>query len=370
MRASGYFYLDLPSQDRFGVEDARPIYWFAMHIPRFWAQARLRHKTGLRHGASVQRWGWSDDNQAAAEQHARERAQAALDALLVAPPQRQLPPGFRRLEGIREYGLNGETPIREEVLEQRGPVVMTRNSYGAHCLNTPDVAIADVDTAPTKPPRPHLFPVFSLFLTLGPLFLLLLRPRAFSLQYLPSWLWIVFFALLFVRNLRRWLARPKPAPGADMERAALERVTAFSEQHPDWGLRLYKTPKGLRIIITHRSMQPGDADVATLFAALQVDPLYARLCQRQQCFRARVSAKPWRIGMNGPGEQVRRWPVSEKYAAERQRWNHDYDEKAMQYSACHFVSQLGVPAMAADVQALVEWHDQASMAQASVLPMA
>lgn len=341
-----------------------------MHIPRFWAQARLRHATGMRHGATVQRWGWSDESQAAADAHARERAQAALDALLVAPAQRQLPPGFRRLEGIGEYGLNGETPIREEVLEQRGPVVMTRNSYGAHCLNTPDVAIADVDTVPDRPALPHLFPVFSLGFTLVSLLLLLLQPNAWSPQYIPSWLWIAGWACLFIRNLRRWLKRPRQPTPADRDRAALERVTAFSEQHPDWGLRLYKTPKGLRIIITHRSMQAGDADVAKLFAALQVDPLYARLCQRQQCFRARVSAKPWRIGMNGPGDQVRRWPVAEKYAAERQRWNHDYDEKAMQYSACHFVSQLGAPAMAADVQALVDWHDQASMAHATALPMA
>ena len=53
-----------------------------MHIPRYWAQARLRHDTGLRHGATVQRWGWSDDSPADADAHARSRAQAALDALL------------------------------------------------------------------------------------------------------------------------------------------------------------------------------------------------------------------------------------------------------------------------------------------------
>jgi hypothetical protein len=55
-------------------------------------------------------------------------------------------------------GWNGGTPIREEVLERRDESVMTRNSYGAHCLNTENVAIADIDFPPQKKPArfPHL----------------------------------------------------------------------------------------------------------------------------------------------------------------------------------------------------------------------
>ncbi|MEG0677940.1 MAG: hypothetical protein RR473_14990, partial [Comamonas sp.] len=61
-----------------------------MHIPQYWAQVRLRHQTGIRHGASVQRWGWSDNSQMDAEIHARQRAQQALDALLSAGSARPL----------------------------------------------------------------------------------------------------------------------------------------------------------------------------------------------------------------------------------------------------------------------------------------
>ena len=117
-----------------------------MHIPQYWAQARLRHATGQRHGATVQRWGWSDHSQQEAQNHAQQRAQQALDAVLAAPMQRQLDAGFERMEWRTEYGLEGGTPIREEVLERRDESVMTRNSYGAHCLNTENVAIADIDT--------------------------------------------------------------------------------------------------------------------------------------------------------------------------------------------------------------------------------
>ena len=55
-----------------------------MHIPQYWAQARLRHATGQRHGATVQRWGWSDHSQQEADNHAQQRAQQALDAVLAA----------------------------------------------------------------------------------------------------------------------------------------------------------------------------------------------------------------------------------------------------------------------------------------------
>ena len=333
-----------------------------MQIPRYWAQVRLRHDAGLRHGATVQRWGWSNDSQDAAEAHARERTQAALDDLLAAPKPHHLSSRFRRMERLSDYGINGETPIREEILAQRGDTVMTRNSYGAHCLNTPNVAIADIDTEPEQ--RRHAsFPVFSLGFTLLPLLVLLIQPNALSPQYLLSWAWIVACALLFIRNLRRWLAtRSAKNTPADLERAALERVTAFSQQHPHWGLRLYKTPKGLRVLVTHQPLAPNAAEIQQLFTALQVDPLYARLCQQQQCFRARVTAKPWRIGINGASPQVRRWPVADAYLTQRAEWCNHYDSTAAEYSACHFVAQLGAQGINAAVQPLVDWHDTASHA--------
>lgn len=43
-------------------------------------------------------------------------------------------------------------PIREEVLERHGDTVITRNGYGAKCLNTPDVLFADVDFDTALPP--------------------------------------------------------------------------------------------------------------------------------------------------------------------------------------------------------------------------
>lgn len=337
-----------------------------MQIPRYWAQARLRHETGRRHGATVQRWGWSDRSLDAAQAHAQQRAQTALDQVLSAPQMRHLDAGFQRMERLGEYGLNDHTPIREEILAQRGRTVMTRNSYGAHCLNTPDVAIADMDF-PHQPPAPSAATMLiAAFFALAACFVV------FALGgVLPAMLALAGAAVVLALWLRRWLnARQKLAGSADPRQVALERVTAFSQQHPDWGLRVYSTPKGLRIIVTHETMLPTDSAVQTLFSALQVDPIYQRLCLQQQCFRARVTGKPWRMGLSGPSPQVRRWPAAASQLAARADWTHIYDKQAAQYSACQFIAQLGQARMAMDIQALVDWHDEACRAQESQLPLA
>ncbi|MEJ5028759.1 hypothetical protein [Comamonas sp. MYb69] len=337
-----------------------------MQIPRYWAQARLRHETSPRHGATVQRWGWSDQSPDAAQAHAQQRAQAALDQVLSAPQARNLDARFQRMERLGEYGLNGQTPIREEILGQRGRAVMTRNSYGAHCLNTPDVAIADMDFPP-QPKPPSLAPLLiAAVFALAACFVIFAQGGA-----LPAMVVLAGAVAVLALWLRRLLnLRQKQAGSADPRQLALERVTAFSQHHPDWGLRVYSTPKGMRIIVTHEAMAPTDGAVQALFSALQVDPIYQRLCLQQQCFRARVTGKPWRMGLSGPSPQVRRWPVAANQLAARADWTHVYDKQAAQYSACRFVAQLGQARIAMDIQALVDWHDEACRAEESQLPLA
>jgi len=109
-----------------------------MIVPEYWAEAReqVRHKGRM---VTVRRYGWSDDSVEAAQEHARLRTREALDAILSGAtlPRREL---------RTNYGTAG-VPIREQIEARHGDVVITRNSYGALCLNTPDVLFADVDMA-------------------------------------------------------------------------------------------------------------------------------------------------------------------------------------------------------------------------------
>lgn len=338
-----------------------------MHIPTYWAQARLRHESRPTHGITVQRWGWSDTSQEAAQAHAQERAAKALqDARNAA-----LPPGEPRMEWKNEYALDGfSTPIREEVLQRRDGTVMTRNSYGAHCLNTERVAIADIDLP--EPPSAVRFPVVTLLLLASAAtWLARLAPHKNNSRMVATAL-VVLLLFLAMRRVQRWWearqARRRAATDSPSARA-MERVQAFHQNHADWGLRVYETPKGLRVIVTHTDFAPDDPAVTQLFDALQVDPLYALLCERQQCFRARVSGKPWRMGLTGLSTSLRRWPQPEQTRQERRQWALAYDEKAQGFAACRLLQQLGNPRLCAAADAFVQWHDEASRARTD-LPLA
>jgi hypothetical protein len=339
-----------------------------MHIPLYWAQARLRHSTGQRHGATVQRWGWSDNSQRDAQAHAEQRARQALDAMLATSKMQPLDAGFQRMEWKGEYGLDGATPIREEVLERRDCAVLTRNSYGAHCLNTEQVAIADMDFP--KPPPPARFPLLTGLVLTAAIVWLAIKPPSATVVMLSGIVVTALMAWRCMLSLRTWqqarrvhaqaLAAPPPL------QTALERVRNLARQHPLWGLRVYQTPKGLRVIVTHSAFDHQALEVKILFEALQVDPLYAMLCEKQKCFRARVTGKPWRMGMTGLSTQDRRWPTQPKRQPSRDQWCRTYDQKATGFAACRVLEQLGQGAIGAQVRDFVQWHDLACNAQSTL----
>jgi hypothetical protein len=86
-----------------------------MIVPQYWAEGRVQHRTEQRQ-VTVRRFGWSDASQAEAHTHA----------------------------GV---------PIREEILSRHGSAILTRNLYGAQCLNTPDVLFAHPSPGASASPR-------------------------------------------------------------------------------------------------------------------------------------------------------------------------------------------------------------------------
>lgn len=100
-----------------------------MIVPSFWAEARRHIRRGNRQ-ITVRRWGWSDTSEADAQAMAEARAE---EALALAQTDNTLE---RRERKVAYNGAQG-VPIREEVLERHGDTVITRNAYGAKCLNTP-----------------------------------------------------------------------------------------------------------------------------------------------------------------------------------------------------------------------------------------
>jgi len=325
-----------------------------MIIPRYWAEARTQHRQKGRQ-VTVRRFGWSRASEAEALANAQARAADALQRILS---------GEKLLRREPKQAYNGAegVPIREEIVAEHGTVVITRNSYGALCLNTEDVLFADVDFAVDTPPM------------LGCAFV-------FVLVLLSAWLgwgadsWGTFLGLSGLSLVIGWwlagmshalFLQSKGGP----ELLAMRRVEGFVRARPDWRLRLYRTPAGLRVLAIHRTFAPDDAEVADFFRALGADPVYVTMCQRQKCFRARVSPKPWRIGIAAhlrPRPGV--WPVCPEALPARQTWVDAYHAKAAAFASCRFERELGNGGTDANVRRVMELHDRLCRAE-SGLPIA
>jgi hypothetical protein len=133
---------------------------------------------------------------------------------------------------------------------------------------------------------------------------------------------------------------------------------------------LYRTPLGMRILATHRLFDPAEQEVTHFFEAMRTDPMYAAMCRNQHCFRARLTAKPWRIGMPKhlpPRPGV--WPIAAQHIARRSAWLATYDQAAKQFAACTFVTSLGSGSTHLDVQPVVQLHDERCRAH-QALPLA
>ena len=323
-----------------------------MIVPEYWAEAREQVRDKGR-SITVRRYGWSDESPEAAQAHAQVRVREALDAILSGQP---LP----RRELRTNYGLAG-VPIREQIVARHGDVVITRNSYGALCLNTPEVLFADVDLE--RRPSGCVLPIAMVLAVVA---------AGFAVGSL-IWHWqvgvvLAIAALVAVNQLQVWRQRVEFDRDGGAIARATRRVEAFSKAHPDWHLRLYRTPAGLRVLAMHRTFDPREDDATALFKALNADRLYSVMCKVQHCFRARLTAKPWRIGIKDRiRPPVAAWSAEQAMLPGRLSWIARYEEGAKKYAACRYLRSLGdtarVDAKAEQVRAL---HDDMSGAESSL----
>lgn len=322
-----------------------------MIVPNYWAEAIVKYKEGSRK-VTIKRFGWSDISQEEAQKEAQNRADDALNAWLEG-----------KLITLHEKKINYNgadgLPIREQVISRHDDVVITRNSYGALCLNTPDVMFADIDfdnnfSIQGSCLSPILYFIFSIAFIVS-----LLKG-----YYEAAVLFAGLFCLLFIINkIRKKAEKPVENRNSKMIDNYLKKIELFLEKYPKWGVRVYETPAGLRLLITHKTMQPNDSEVSLFFKLMAVDPVYARMCKNQQCFRARVSPKPWRIDMGShikPRPGI--WPVKQQYMATRESWITEYNNKAENFAACRFIKSIGNTIVDNKVAEIIKLHDELSKA--------
>jgi len=213
-------------------------------------------------------------------------------------------------EGGGYYGT-GNRPIREQIIEEftdgnESYSVISRNAYGCQVLNTESVFFADVDI-----PSPSLA---------GKLF--------------------------------GWLSKKKPT----FEQSLIEKISNITERDSQICIRLYRTFKGYRIAIVDRLVDPEDAQSDTLLKELGSDKLYVSLCRSQDCYRARLTPKPWRCGSTKPPT---RFPFVDRGAEDRfQQWLVGYEKNSQQFATCALVGEFGSKAKHPRAESILKLHDQ------------
>ncbi|MBW8845141.1 MAG: hypothetical protein JF607_09235 [Burkholderiales bacterium] len=326
-----------------------------MIVPNHWAEARTTVRVKGRN-ATLRRFGWSDespaDAQTKAELRVAEAARLAVGGNKV--PRRELKRAYNGADGV---------PIREEVLARHGEAVITRNAYGARCLNVLDLLIADVDF--------NAEPDWWLRVSSRALAFALAVPMIVwnhDWKILIAGVLVLLFGAKLLLKPMQWLAENVAPPAADLAR---NRVAGFVSRNAGWRVRLYRTPAGIRLIATHARMAPNAAQTREFFDAVGTDPVYARMCLNQNCFRARLTAKPWRIGIPDhlkPRPGV--WPIRPERMAARDAWVRRYEREAEAFAACHYEETLGHGSEDPGLAPLVALHDAQAKALDDIRPLA
>ncbi len=151
--------------------------------------------------------------------------------------------------------------------------------------------------------------------------------------------------------------RPKADPQASTQ--IMEKLGSVAQRHA-LSARVYETAAGFRIIITSAPFTAGSSDAEALLAEFGCDPLYVRLCRLQECFRARLTPKPWRCRMSNPPVT---FPIETPADQERfDRWQADYAAKTAALATCRFVAAVGPANIVPEFDELIRYHDESTRA--------
>jgi len=276
-----------------------------MRIPRYWAKETYSStdREGKKH--AFRGLGWSFESLAAAKKSASESARRIFARLTSG----KRPDSYEYLERpLREELIDSVTHDGDEI------AVITRNRYGALVLNAAFVCFADVDF-PAVQSHGLMDAILLAFST---------KRRSQRLQAGRAATW---------RQVKDWATR-----------------------HPEHSFRIYRTFAGLRLLFTDRLYQPTSPDVADLLRGLGSDELYRKLTEKQECFRARLTPKPWRCGCRRPPN---RYPwIEDKEEEAYREWEREYEQKASRHVACRLIETVGEDASEPRVKMIVEVHDR------------
>jgi len=275
-----------------------------MRIPKYWTQASHTANDPKGKELTFSAYGWSFDSMSGARENALSRARRIFD---------------RIVNGSRpdEYDYL-DRPLREEITDtvwHDGDAIahVTRNRYGALVLNTASVLFVDIDF-----PR--------------------IRPSG------------LLDTILLIFSSKRKLQRIAAA-----QEAAMESVRAWSKRNSGYSFRVYRTFAGLRLLFVDKLYEPNSNETSRILSELGSDPLYCRLTSKQECFRARLSPKPWRCGSTRPPAQ---YPWTDEAQEQTYRlWQRTYTNCTGKYKVCQLIETHGGTTSNPQINSILKLHD-------------
>lgn len=191
-----------------------------------------------------------------------------------------------KIEGNHHEFDTYEVEIREEIVQELDEkAIVTRNRYGAKVLNVQDLMILDIDK--------------------------------------PKYSFWDFF---------KKTVKPKTK--------IVEMIRSLSQKskYKEYGFRIYETYKGIRVIVLGKTFDPKAPATWWMMKEFNCDMLYMILCQKQNCFRARLTPKPGRMKLQKYKVVI---PRSDEEEHEFRTWLAEYELRSRNYSVCKFIEQIG-----------------------------
>lgn len=141
----------------------------------------------------------------------------------------------------------------------------------------------------------------------------------------------------------------------EFEKHSVYQVSKILKNYPNINLRFYRTTNGWRLIETSAFHEPKSADVWNLMTKLCVDKTYMLFCLRQNCFRARLTPKPWRIGMQRL--DIRYPPDTKDNEQKYLQWIGEYNKIKNNFSTIKFKFEMGSCVHNSNVDKIITFHD-------------
>jgi hypothetical protein len=288
-----------------------------MKIARYWTRAPGEAVDSRGGRIRVTARGWSDDSIDSARMRAQETARRVAQRIAAQP-------------GAAPRYPYGDRPLPEPILSEFRDggslsAAITRNAYGAQVMNADRMMFVDIDRQDAAD-APHL-----------------------GLKSL--------FSGLF--------GKPAASPAKVVD-TVVEAAGKVAERQ-GLSARVYRTAAGYRVLIANRRFAAKTAETEALLKEFGADPLYVRLCRMQESFRARLTPKPWRLGIRQPPVG---FPFETPAEQDRYRdWERTYESKAVGYATCAYRTTFGTTFVLPEFDALIRFHDEKTKAT-SGLPLA